>query len=64
MIENLTLSLAPTGAKLKLALDKFAFSWAVREDFYRHMSGQIVQHAGESIAQDAVQAADMLALAR
>ena len=50
MIENLTLPLGPLGEKIKIALDRFAFSWAIREDFYRHMSGQIRNEIGQIAA--------------
>jgi|SRR6516165_3663865 type II secretory pathway component PulF len=38
---SIALTFVPAGERIKDSLDRMAFSWAVREDFYRHMSGQI-----------------------
>ena len=47
MIRHMAPSFAHIGQKIKAYLDKQAFSWAVREDFYRHMSGQIRNEIGQ-----------------
>ncbi len=49
-MQALTMTLGTTGEKTKLALDKMAFSWGVREEFYRHMSGQIRNEVGQVAA--------------